>query len=49
MAHDLHARLVGAVENVLVEEPRARVAGNRTAAARVLGIDRATPGEARAV
>jgi two-component system nitrogen regulation response regulator GlnG len=41
-AGDLHARLVGTVENALVEEALARVAGNRTAAARVLGVDRAT-------
>ena len=41
-AGDLHGRLVGAVEAALVEEAIARVAGNRTAAARVLGVDRAT-------
>jgi len=41
-AGDLHAQLVGTVENALVEEALARVAGNRTAAARVLGVDRAT-------
>jgi len=41
-AGDLHDRLVGHVEAVLVEEALARVAGNRTAAARTLGVDRAT-------
>ena len=39
---DLHDRLVGIVEAALVDEALARVAGNRTAAARVLGVDRAT-------
>jgi len=39
---DLHDRLVGFVEAALVDEALARVAGNRTAAARVLGVDRAT-------
>jgi two-component system nitrogen regulation response regulator GlnG len=42
VAGDLHARLVGTAEAALIEEALARVAGNRTAAARVLGVDRAT-------
>ena len=41
-AGDLHDRLVGLVEAALVDEALARVDGNRTAAARVLGVDRAT-------
>jgi len=39
---DLHARLVGLVEAALIDEALARVAGNRSAAARLLGVDRAT-------
>lgn len=41
-AGNLHERLVDLVESELVEEALARVAGNRTAAARFLGVDRAT-------
>ena len=41
-AGDLRDRLVGHVEAVLVDAALARVAGNRTAAARMLGVDRAT-------
>jgi len=39
---DLRDRAVGLVEAALVDEALARMAGNRTAAARVLGVDRAT-------
>ncbi|NDC53350.1 MAG: sigma-54-dependent Fis family transcriptional regulator [Planctomycetia bacterium] len=41
-AGDLHGELVGLVETALAEEALARTAGNRTAAARILGVDRAT-------
>jgi two-component system nitrogen regulation response regulator GlnG len=41
-AGSLHAGLVGLVETALIEETLARVGGNRTAAARLLGVDRAT-------
>ncbi|MEI6240545.1 MAG: sigma-54 dependent transcriptional regulator [Planctomycetia bacterium] len=41
-AGTLHAGLVGRVEAALIEETLARVGGNRTAAARLLGVDRAT-------
>ena len=39
---DLHEKLVGLVEETLVQETVARAGGNRTAAARILGVDRAT-------
>ena len=39
---DLRARLIALVEAALVAETLARVDGNRTAAARLLGMDRAT-------
>lgn len=41
-AGTLHAGLIGLVETALIEETLARVGGNRTAAARLLGVDRAT-------
>jgi DNA-binding NtrC family response regulator len=39
---DLHARAVALVEEALVRETIAHTGGNRTAAARLLGLDRAT-------
>lgn len=39
---DLHHRLLKVVETALIREALAHVGGNRTAAARVLGLDRAT-------
>lgn len=41
-AGDLHERLIGLVEATLAHEAVARAGGNRTAAARLLGVDRAT-------
>jgi DNA-binding NtrC family response regulator len=41
-AGDLHERLVGIVETALAHEALERAGGNRTAAARLLGVDRAT-------
>jgi DNA-binding NtrC family response regulator len=41
-AGDLHDRLVNLVEKTLAEEAVDRAGGNRTAAARALGLDRAT-------
>ncbi len=41
-AGDLHARLLALVETALFDEALARTEGNRTAAARLLGLDRAT-------
>jgi len=39
---DLHERLLACVETAIFDEALARTAGNRTAAARLLGVDRAT-------
>ncbi|NBT13480.1 MAG: sigma-54-dependent Fis family transcriptional regulator, partial [Planctomycetia bacterium] len=39
---DLHERLLACVETTIFDEALARTAGNRTAAARLLGVDRAT-------
>jgi two-component system nitrogen regulation response regulator GlnG len=39
---DLHARLLAIVEPILAEEVLAREGGNLTAAAKRLGVDRAT-------
>lgn len=39
---DLHDRLVRLVESGLLEEALAKTGGNRSAAARALGLDRAT-------
>jgi two-component system response regulator HydG len=41
-AGDLHERLVGIVETALAHEALEQAGGNRTAAARLLGVDRAT-------
>jgi two-component system nitrogen regulation response regulator GlnG len=41
-AGDLHARLVQVVEKTLAEQAVDRAGGNRTAAAKILGLDRAT-------